>query len=94
MKTALVRSRLDDTGDNKLTLAFLWHSLALLGDAEASGVLLKNLQSSDPAVRTYAAVFAGESGIEAAAPVLIGQLDDENLDARIRAAQALLVLAR
>jgi HEAT repeat protein len=91
---ALIRSRLDDVGDNKLTLAFLHHALAALGDSAGHQALLKNLQSSDPAIRTYAAVFAGESGLDAAVPTLIRQLDDENLDARIRAAQALLVLAR
>jgi HEAT repeat protein len=55
--------------------------------------LLENLKSADPVIRTYAAVFAGESGIFEAVPDLIRQLDDENPDAGIRAAQALLTLA-
>jgi thioredoxin-like negative regulator of GroEL len=91
---SLIRSRLEDADENKLVLAFLQHALAALGDPEGQQALLRNLESSDPAVRTYAAVFAGESGISQAAPFLIRQLDDESLDARIRAAQALLLLAQ
>jgi sialidase-1 len=89
---ALIRDRLDDA-DNKLALAFLQHALAALGDPEGRNALLRNLKSSDPAIRTYAAVFAGESDMTEAAPLLIRQLDDENRDARIRAAQALLAMA-
>lgn len=88
----LIRTRMKDT-DDSLVLAFLEHALAALGDPEGQEALLKNLQSDDPAIRTYAAVFAGEAGIIEAVPSLILQLDDENLDARIRAAQALLTIA-
>ncbi|WP_182869970.1 HEAT repeat domain-containing protein [Stieleria mannarensis] len=42
----------------------------------------------------HAAVFAGEAGMTDAVPFLIRQLEDENLDARIRAAGALLALDR
>jgi sialidase-1 len=87
-----IRSRLNDTRD-VVDRAFLQHALAALGDPEAQQALLRNLESSDAAVRTYAAVFAGESGIFAAVPFLVRQLDDDSPDARIRAAQALLVLA-
>ncbi len=90
---ALIRDRRDDT-DDQLVLAFLEHALAALGDAAGRKALIGNLESSDPAIRTYAAVFAGESTIVDAAPLLIRQLEDENRDARIRAAQALLVLAQ
>jgi sialidase-1 len=90
---ALIRDRLADA-DDELAVAFLQHALAALGDAAGRKALIRNLESSDPAIRTYAAVFAGESAIVEAAPLLIRQLDDENRDARVRAAQALLVLAQ
>ncbi len=90
----LIRSRLDDANDDALVHAFLEHALAALGDSQGRQALLRNLESRDPAIRTYAAVFAGESGITQAAPLLIRQIDDENLDARIRAAQALLLLTQ
>ena len=91
---SLIRSRLADAQDDQLVRAFLNHSLARLGDPEGQQALLENLESSDPAIRTSAAVFAGESGIVAAAPLLIRQLDDANRDARIRAAQALIELSQ
>ncbi|PAY17584.1 hypothetical protein CKO51_20365 [Rhodopirellula sp. SM50] len=90
----LIRSRLEDAKNDALTHAFLEHALAALGDLQARKVLMRNLQSTDSAIRTYAAVFAGESGMTNAAPFLIRQLDDGNLDARIRAAGALLALDR
>ncbi|MCS7466550.1 HEAT repeat domain-containing protein [Stieleria sp. ICT_E10.1] len=90
----LIRSRLEDAKNDALTQAFLEHALAALGDPQSRKVLMRNLQSTDSAIRTYAAVFAGESGMTNAAPFLIRQLDDENLDARIRAAGALLALDR
>ena len=88
----LIRSRLKDA-DDPLVHAFLEHALAALGDADGEAALLNNLKSDDPVIRTYAAVFAGESKIFEAVPDLIRQLDDENPDAGIRAAQALLTLA-
>lgn len=91
---ALIRARLGDAHDNRLVQAFLQHALAALGDDAGKQALLRNLESSDPAVRTYAAVFAGESGIIEAVPMLVRQLNDAHLDARIRAAQALIVLGQ
>lgn len=88
----LIRSRLVDA-DDSLAKAFLEHALAALGDKSGRQALLSNLKSQEPALRVYAAVFAGESGIVEAAPLLTKQLKDDNLDARIRAAQALLTLA-
>ena len=89
----LIRSRLKDA-DDPLVHAFLEHALAALGDADGKAALLENLKSDDPVIRTYAAVFAGESGLFEAVPDLVRLLDDENPDARIRAAQALLTLAQ
>lgn len=88
-----IKEKIPDSDDPVVT-AFLQHSLALLGDPDARKQILTNLQSDDPAIRTYAAVFAGEAGIGSAAPFLTKQLNDENLDARIRAAQGLIVLSQ
>ncbi|MBL7038155.1 MAG: exo-alpha-sialidase [Pirellulaceae bacterium] len=77
-----------------LTVAFVHHSLASLGDAEGLAQLAKNLDSDDPGIRTMAATFAGDARATWVAPKLIEQLDDDNFDARIRAAQTLLFLDR
>lgn len=87
----LIRARLADAADDTLTVAFLQHALAALGDPQGEQALLANLQSADPAVRAYAAVFAGELDIRQAIPALVQQLDDPNLDSRIRAAQSLIL---
>ena len=89
----LIRSRLSESKD-ELVRAFLYHALAALGDPQGQRELLKNLRSEDPAIRTYAAVFAGESDMQTSIPFLIQQLDDPHRDARVRAAQALIVLSR
>src|SRR5690606_32163699 len=77
----------------ELTRAYLEHALALLGDAEGIERLQQNLSSDDPAVRTYAANFAGDARALAAADRLIEMLEDPYPDARYRAAQSLLVLS-
>ncbi len=91
---ALIRSRWEESRADPLARAYLDHALARLGDKQGRAALLRNLESRDPAIRTYAAVFAGESGMFEAVPLLIRQLKDESLDARVRAAQALIVLDR
>jgi sialidase-1 len=73
---------------------FVEHALARLGDEAGQAALRRNLRADDPATRTYAAVFAGESGMVETAPQLIALLDDPNLDTRIRAAQALFTLEK
>ncbi|MCB9768270.1 MAG: exo-alpha-sialidase [Candidatus Omnitrophica bacterium] len=87
-----LKKRLEGLED-KLAIAFFEHSLARLVDREGREALTENLSDSDPAIRTYAAVFAGESGMVSTKDRLIELLEDENLDTRIRAAQALLVLS-
>jgi len=76
-----------------LERCFMEHALAALGDAEGRRALLGNLRSSDASIRTYAATFAGDAGIAEAIPALVALLDDSHLDARLRAAQSLLVFA-
>ena len=80
--------------DDPLASCFLEQALAALGDAEGQKALIRNLSSTEPAARTYAAVFAGEIGMHSAADLLTKLLDDSEEDVRIRAAQALLTLAR
>jgi len=70
------------------------HALAALGDAAGRKALAKNIRSNDPAIRTYAAVFAGDARMTSLADPLTALLDDENEDVRYRAAQSLLVLSR
>lgn len=74
--------------------ANLEHAMAILGNPEGLQALQKNLTSDDNAVRTYAATFAGDARAIDAVDRLKAMLDDPFLDARIRAAQSLLVLAR
>ncbi len=74
--------------------AMIDHSLAALGDPAGKAALIANLDSPDPAIRTYAATFAGDAKMRETTEKLIEQLDDANEDARIRAAQTLLVFDR
>jgi sialidase-1 len=83
-----------ETAPDALSRAYNEHSLAALGDAAGLRALVANLQDEDPAVRTYAATFAGDTKQVSLAPALIPLLDHENLDVRVRAAQSLLVLAQ
>ncbi len=80
--------------NDELTKAYHEHSLAALGDAAGMKALARNLTSDDPAMRTYSATFAGDARALAVADRLKEMLDDPHPDARIRAAQSLLVLAR
>lgn len=73
--------------------AHLQHALALLGDAAGLQALQDNLRSEDPAIRTYAANFAGEARAVVTADRLRELLTDPFADARIRAAQSLLMLS-
>ncbi len=76
-----------------LTKAYFEHALACLGDADGMAVLVQNMKHADAAVRTYACEFAPEARAFDAKDNLQRLLDDDVLDIRIRAAQALLVLS-
>lgn len=80
--------------DDAVVRAYFQNALATLGDEAGLAALLGNLSDDDPAIRTYAAVFAGDARATASATALTAMLEDENADARIRAAQSLLVLAQ
>lgn len=86
LKDALARAK------SPLAKAYVHHALAALGDAEGLAQLAKNLDAEDASIRTYAAKFAGDARATSVAEKLIDQLDDTHLDARIRAAEALLRL--
>lgn len=88
-----LRSRLEDA-PSPIIRAYLEHALATLGDPDGLVALSRNLDSEDAAIRTYAANFAGEAKAAATQPKLERMLGDENADARIRAAQSLLFLAK
>lgn len=77
-----------------LAKAYFEHALAMLGEAEGAAALVANLNHPDKMIRTYAANFAGDAGVTSAVSQLIKLLDDPWFDARIRAAQSLLVLSR
>ncbi len=90
---SLIRSRLVDAPD-PIAKADLQHALAALGDREGQMALTRNLESDNPSIRVFAAVFSGDARMTSVKPQLIELLEDETLDVRIRAAQSLLVLAR
>ncbi len=79
---------------DELARAYFVNALACLSDAAARQSLGKNLTSNDPAIRTYSAEFAGYSRAVDFRPQLIKMLDDDNVDARVRAAQALVMLSQ
>lgn len=79
---------------DELARAYFVNALACLGDATARMSLGKNLTSNDPAIRTYSAEFAGYSRAVEFRPQLIKMLDDDNVDTRVRAAQALVMLSQ
>lgn len=80
--------------DDAAKKAFFTNALASLRDPAGIQKIALNLNHAEAAVRTYAAVFAGEIGLFQLKEPLKRLLDDENLDTRVRAAQALLVMAR
>jgi sialidase-1 len=80
--------------EDPLTRCYFSNALAALGDAEGRKALRGNLSHADPAVRTYAANFAGDARAVEAVEELTRLLDDVVLDVRVRAAQALLTLGQ
>jgi len=77
-----------------LTRAYFEHALAALDEPQGLASLVDNLDHSDGAIRTYACEFAPDARAIGGAARLAALLDDPVLDVRIRAAQALLALAK
>jgi sialidase-1 len=88
-----LRARLAAAAD-ELSRAYVEHALACLGDEAGLKAVTRNLTSADPQVRTYAAEAAGKARAVETAGRLTDMLGDPWLDARIRAAHALLLLDR
>lgn len=88
-----LRARLDDA-PSPLIRAYLEHALAALGDPDGRIALSRNLGDDDPAIRTYAATWAGDAGAGFTQGKLEKMLEDPHQDARVRAAQTLLQLSR
>ncbi len=82
-----------ERGEDPLYRAYQEHAMAALGDKRALEILKRNLRDENAGIRTFAAVFCIEANAGALQAELTRQLKDPVLDARIRAAQALLVLA-
>jgi sialidase-1 len=80
--------------DDPLTRCYFANALATLGDDQGRKELRANLAHADPAVRTYAANFAGDARAFEAVEDLTRLLNDPVLDVRIRAAQSLLMLSQ
>jgi sialidase-1 len=76
-----------------LARAYYVNALACLGEEGGRKLLGENLSAEDPAVRTYSADFAGYARATEFRPRLIEMLEDENVDARVRAAQSLIALS-
>lgn len=88
-----LRARLGRSTD-ELARAFVEHALAMLGDPSGLDAVARNLDSADSQVRTLAALCAGEAQAFGSAGRLVKMLDDPFPDARIRAAQSLLLLGQ
>lgn len=81
------------TEQDAVALVYAQAALAILGDAPAGEALARSLQDARPEIRTPAAEFAGHARVVSSAGALQTMLEDKVLDARIRAAQALLMLS-
>ena len=88
-----MRARVDDI-EEPLPKVYFEHALAALGDRRGLAALERNLSNEDPAIRIYAATFAGDARAMGVKDRLIELLGDENIDVRVRAAQSLIVLAQ
>jgi outer membrane protein assembly factor BamB len=82
-----------ESESDPLAKAYAVNALALLGDADARKQLIANLSSTEAAVKTYAAEFAGYCRLDESRVALVRLLDDPTLDVRVRAAQSLIVLS-
>lgn len=74
---------------------YFTHALAALGDAESRAALIRNLGDDQPTVRIQAAEFAADADLsDQESDSLVPMLLDPNLDARVRAAGALMELGQ
>ena len=80
--------KLADSETEPVTKSFFVNAMACLGDEKALQTLASNINSEDPAIRTYAADFA--TWARHIDSVKEDRLTDPNVDVRVRTAQALL----
>jgi sialidase-1 len=73
-----------------LSRSFYWNALARLGAPGAREVVVRNLDAPEEGVRTYAADALVTCGTAAQLPRLDAMLGDAALDARLRAAEAIV----
>lgn len=83
---------LAETETDPLSRSFFWNALARLKAPDALAVVLGNLGASDAGVRAYAAETVGVCGGTEHLPRLTVLLTDPELDVRIRAAEAIVVI--
>jgi sialidase-1 len=88
-----LRARLADA-PTPVIRGYVVNALACLGDPDGLARLARDLEDPDPAIRTYAATFAGDAKAVSTQKRLEAMLDDPDADARVRAAQTLLQLSR
>ena len=79
-----------ESAEDGLARSFAWNALAKLGHEEARDRVAASLTADDKTIRTYAAQTMGTCGLPAHLPALANMLADENLDSRIRAAEAIV----
>ncbi len=94
LRTSMARVTAAPETFEPVVVVMIQNSLAALGDPAGKAALMQNLESVDDAFRTYSATFAGDANLTNLTPKLIEMLDDPYEDARIRAAQTLLVFSR
>jgi sialidase-1 len=87
----LLQSRIGAASE-ELTLSYIQHALALLGDEGGLKSVSENLYSKNPVIRADAASIAYIITSASAYQRLLEMLDDPHPDARYRAAQSILLL--
>lgn len=87
----LLQTRMGDASE-ELTLSYIQHALALLGDENGLNSVVENLYSETPAIRADAASIAYIVNETSVHQRLVAMLDDPHPDARYRAAQSILLL--
>jgi len=90
---ALMRKNISRFND-PLVLAYFENAMATLGDSAGLQAMAQMLQADDPALKVYAATFAGDARAVKLAPLLLPLLEHEVLDVRVRGAQTLLDLSK
>lgn len=92
--TSRLQAALEHKDLTPIATATIHHALAALGDSSSMEKLAANLNSENKKIRTNAAVSAGHAGAVHLIDELANQLNDPELEARVRAAQSILILTQ